>query len=135
MARLSGHHLRAICAQDQGRGQRLAVAEAACAAHERILIRHGFDHRGQQNHGMDRFPGRMEAAFIARGDDHVHAGFLETQSALDGRDNMHPGDPGALDLVLPADGVAGGGEDHFEVVLNSGFSSRTLMAVSIMTVE
>src|SRR5208283_3792486 len=62
----------------------------------------------------------MEAAFMARSYDHVNSRLLATLSALDGGDNMHPGEPGAFDLVLPADGVAGGGEDHFEVVLNIG---------------
>ena len=83
----------------------------------RILVRYGLDHGGQQDHGVDRFPGGMEASFMAGGNDHIDAGLLATQSALNRGDNMHPSETGALDLVLPADRVASRGEDHFEVLL------------------
>ena len=60
----------------------------------------------------------MESAFMSRGHNHINARLLAAQGALDGGNDMHPGESGTLDLVFPADRITGGGEDHLEVILH-----------------
>jgi hypothetical protein len=39
--------------------------------------------------------------------DNVYTRLLAAKSCLDRRDNVHPGEPCPLDLLIPAQGVAG----------------------------
>ncbi|OQC71752.1 MAG: hypothetical protein BWX45_01119 [Deltaproteobacteria bacterium ADurb.Bin002] len=111
-------HLRAVSPQNQRGGQRPAVAEPAGAHDQRVFVGHGIHHCGKQDHGMDRLPGRVKSAFMARSDDDVHPRLFAAQRALHGRNHVHPGEARALDLVFPAHRITGGGEDDLEVVLH-----------------
>src|SRR4030042_3090469 len=65
---------------------------------------------------MYRFPGCMEATFVARSNDHVNARFLAAHGPLHGWNHMHPGKSGVFNLLLPTNRVAGRGKDYLEVL-------------------
>jgi len=55
---------------------------------------------------------------MAGGHNDIDARLLAALRAFDGWYDMHPGETGAFDLVLPTDRVTGGSEDDLEVFLH-----------------
>ena len=116
----TGTHLNTVSTHCKSSSEGLAVAEAAGAADESVLIGELLDDVGQEGHGVDRLPCSVHAAFVTGSDEDLNTGLLAAGSGADAGEDVHPDHALLLDEVCPRHGVAGGGDENAEAALHLG---------------
>lgn len=110
----AGAHLDAVRAHGERRGEALRVTVPAGAADEGVFIGELLDDIRQQRHAVYGLPGGVEAALVAGGYEHLHAGLLAAGGGAHAGEDVHPNHALLLDEAGPGHGVAGGCDEDLE---------------------